>query len=62
MAETPRDPGRKIQYSFYIPFAGNPADICEEMIDQAVTQALLNSLAEIHPDIRWMRDVTEWGR
>jgi hypothetical protein len=43
---------RIVEFSFSIPFAGKPADTCEEMLREHITRSLLNSLSEIHPDIR----------
>lgn len=43
---------RKVRFAFEIPFGGNPADTCEKSIRDHVTYSLLNSLSEIHPDIR----------
>jgi hypothetical protein len=44
--------GRSVSFTFYIPFYGGPARVCEETIREHVTHSLLNSLSEIHPDIR----------
>lgn len=43
---------RIVEFSFSIPFGGKPADTCEQMIREHITRTLLNSLSEIHPDIR----------
>jgi hypothetical protein len=43
---------RVVEFSFSIPFAGKPADTCEQMLRGHITRSLLNSLSEIHPDIR----------
>lgn len=50
--QAPTDDGRVVTFSFTIPFNGGPADICERMIRDAITKRLLNSLSEVHPDIR----------
>lgn len=43
---------RTLQYTFEIPFGGNPADLCEQAIRRRIIDSTLNSMSTIHPDIR----------
>lgn len=44
-----------LTYTFSIPFRGGPAETCMKMIDSIITNSLLNSLSNIHPDISAQR-------
>ena len=41
---------RKLVVTFDVPFGGQPADTCVQMLRDGMAP-LLNSLSEIHPDI-----------
>lgn len=56
----PEYAGRIVTFKFRIPFDGGPADICERMIRERITHSLLNSLSEIHPDIRSQVSKEKW--